>query len=93
MGAYNIVSAAFGRVLGMRLVKGRWLTDHEPSHAVMVNESYARMVFGNSDPVGQHIMVEALAPAPETSSATVVGVAGDLKYTRLDADAEPEVYP
>jgi putative ABC transport system permease protein len=24
--------------------------------------------------------------------ATVVGVAGDLKYTRLDADPEPEVY-
>ena len=91
-GAYNIVSAEFGRILGMRLVKGRWLTDHESGHAVMINESFARLIFGNSDPIGQRIMIEALAPAPEMTPATVVGVAGDLKYTRLDADPEPEVY-
>lgn len=92
IGAYNMVSSEFGRVLGMRLVKGRWLTDHEPGHAVMINESYARAVFGNSDPIGYRIMVETLAPAPEMIPATVVGVTGDLKYTRLDADPEPEVY-
>ncbi len=92
MGAYHIVSAGFGRVLGMPLVKGRWITDHESSPAVMINESYARLVFGNSDPVGRRIMVELLAPAPKTSPATVVGIAGDLKYTRLDAGPEPEVY-
>ncbi|MEO7143429.1 MAG: ABC transporter permease [Bryobacteraceae bacterium] len=92
IGAYNIVSAGFGRVLGMRLVKGRWLTDHEPGHAVMINESYARRIFGNSDSIGRRIMVVGLAPAPKMTAATVVGVTGDLKYTRLDAGPEPEVY-
>jgi putative ABC transport system permease protein len=58
----------------------------------MINESLARLIFGNSDPIGRRIMVEALAPAPEMTPATVVGVAGDLKYGRLDADPEPEVY-
>jgi putative ABC transport system permease protein len=91
-GAYNIASAAFGRVLGIPLVKGRWLTDHEPAPVVMINESYARMVFGDLDPIGQKIMAEALAPAPATAPATVIGVIGDLRYTRLDAASEPEVY-
>jgi putative ABC transport system permease protein len=90
-GTYNLVSAAFGRVLGIRLVNGRWLTDHESSPVVMINETYAR-VFGSANPIGQRIMVEALAPAPNMMPATVVGVAGDLRYTRLDAATEPEVY-
>ncbi len=91
-GSYNAVSAAFGRALGMRLVKGRWLTDREPGHAVMINESYARLIFGDSDPIGQRISVTALAPEHADIFATVVGVAGDLKYTRLDAAPDPEVY-
>ena len=43
-GAYTVVSSSFGRVLGTRLVRGRWLTDHEPGHAVMINESLARLM-------------------------------------------------
>jgi putative ABC transport system permease protein len=91
-GAYTVVSSAFGRVLGLPLVKGRWLTDHETAPVVMINESFARLVFGSSDPIGQRILVPLLAPAPKDIPATIVGVAGDLKYTRLDADPDPEVY-
>ena len=91
-GAFDIVSAAFGRVLGLRLVRGRWLTDREPGPVVMINERFARLVFGDSNPIGRRIVDPLLAPIPEGSPATVVGVVGDLKYTRLDADARPEVY-
>lgn len=92
MASYIMVSAAFGRILGMRLMEGRWLTDHETSHFVMINESFARLIFGNSNPVGQQIMVPLLAPPPKDSPVTVVGVTSDLKYSRLDSDPEPEVY-
>ncbi len=91
-GDFKIVSADFGRVLGLRLVRGRWLTDREPGHAVMINQSFARVMFPNSDPIGRSIMVPALAPIPQGSPATVVGIVGDLKYTRLDAAPGPEVY-
>jgi putative ABC transport system permease protein len=90
--AYNMVSPTFGRVLGMRLVRGRWLTDHESSHVVMVNETLARLVFGAADPIGRRLLVAGLAPAPKDVPATVVGLVSDLKYTRLDAGPDPEVY-
>ena len=92
IGSFHLVSAGFGAVLGMPLVKGRWLTDQETTHVAMVNESFARLIFGRANPIGQKIMVSGLAPAPKDIPATIVGVAGDLKYTRLDADPEPEVY-
>jgi hypothetical protein len=92
MASYSIVSAGFGRVLGMRLVNGRWLTDHEKDLAVMINESFARVAFGNSAPIGRRILVPGFTPGPQASSATVVGVVGDLRYRRLDSGPPPEVY-
>ena len=92
MGSYHAVSDSFGSVLGLRLVRGRWLDEHEPRHVVMINESFARAIFGASDPIGQRIMAEGLAPSPRTVPATVVGVVADLNYKRRGASPEPEVY-
>lgn len=92
LGMYYVVSAGYGRVLGLPLLRGRWIADHESSPTVMINETYARLIFGSTDPIGQRIMVEGLAPAPRTVPATVVGIARDLRHTRLDAETMPEVY-
>jgi putative ABC transport system permease protein len=92
VGAYTVVSPGFARVLGIRLMKGRWLTDAEATPAVMINESCARLLFGNSNPIGRRIAVPLLAPGLQDTLAPVVGIVGDLKYTRLDADPDPEVY-
>jgi len=92
MGAYDIVSAGIGRALGLRLVKGRWLTDHESGRPIVINESLARLKFGGANPVGQRLLVPDTGLPPEVAAATVVGVVADLRYTRLDMDAEPEVY-
>ncbi len=86
---FNTVSASSGRALGMRLLRGRWLTDHESSDVVMINESLANLVFGGTDPIGKRLQVPGRQPPP---MAVVVGLASDLKYTRLDARPEPEVY-
>ena len=73
----------------MRLVRGRWLTDFEPSPAWVINETLARRHFGDSDPVGARFRVPYVGPE---SWATVVGVVADRKLQRLDAPAEPELY-
>ena len=86
---YNTRSAGYFRAMGMRLVKGRWITDAEPNDVVMVNETFARVVFGASDPIGRRIHIPRQHSSPV---AAIVGVASDLKTTKLDADAEPEVY-
>ncbi len=77
-------SSGYPLVAGIPLVKGRWTTDDEPAPAVMVNETFVRRVFGRGDPLGKRLRVYG-------ALASIVGVAGDLKFSRLDADPDPEV--
>jgi putative ABC transport system permease protein len=78
----NTASPGYLKAVGMRLLKGRWLTDSESAPTVLLNESMARQAFGAADPVGRPISI----PEP----ATVVGVVADLKYSKLDAEAPSE---
>jgi putative ABC transport system permease protein len=87
---YSTSSAGYFRALGMRLLKGRWITDAESDEVVLVNETFARVVFGAEDPIGKRILVPRSQAQP--SPATIVGMVADLKAAKLDADAEPEVY-
>jgi putative ABC transport system permease protein len=88
---YHSVSAGYFQAMGMRLVAGRWLIGREPSPAVMINESFARAVFGKADPLGRRITTPASSPTHEYP-ATIVGVVADMRYTKLDAQPAPETY-
>jgi putative ABC transport system permease protein len=88
---YRSVSAGYFQSMGMRLVAGRWLTDHEPSPVVMINESFARAVFGSADPLGRRLRTPSLSP-PHDPLATIVGVIADMRYAKLDAQPAPETY-
>jgi putative ABC transport system permease protein len=88
---YHSVSTGYFHAMGMRLVAGRWLTDREPSSAVMINESFARAVFGKADPLGRRIRAPASSPTGD-SPATIVGVVADMRYAKLDAQPAPETY-
>ena len=80
----NGCSPGYLKALGMRLVRGRWLTDSDQMGMVLINESMAREAFGTEDPIGKQIKI----PTP----ATIVGVVADLKYSKLDADPAPELF-
>jgi putative ABC transport system permease protein len=82
-------SADFVRVMGLRLVKGRWLTDFEPSPAFVINETLARRHFGDSDPTGARFRTPF---AGQETWATVVGVVADRKLQKLAGPAEPELF-
>jgi putative ABC transport system permease protein len=86
----TVSSADLATVMGMRVVKGRWLTDSEPSPAFVINETLARRYFGDSDPLGARFRVPYVG---QESWATVVGVVADnAKLQRLDSAADPDVY-
>jgi putative ABC transport system permease protein len=90
MVAFNMVSMAYGKAIGMQLVRGRWATDSETSPVLLINRSFARQIFQNKDPLGGRIQV----PGPlgeKEAYATVVGIVDDLKYSKLDAEPQPEV--
>lgn len=83
------ISAGFGPLLGMSLVRGRWFNEVETPGAVIVNESLARRFFSTGDALGGHIRLPWLG---EDRFGTIVGVAGDLKYATIDADTGPELF-
>jgi putative ABC transport system permease protein len=84
----NSVSAGSARALGMRVLRGRWISDTEPRHNIVVNESLARRDFPRQDPIGRRIRLDD----DQAPLATIVGVVADLKYAKLDERTDPEVY-
>lgn len=85
----SAVSPGFGSLLGMSLVRGRWLEEAEPQGAVLINEGLARREFPGVDPIGRRLRMPWMGA--ETFSP-IVGVVADLKYAELDAAAAPELF-
>jgi putative ABC transport system permease protein len=81
----NSTTAALTRVMGFRMVRGRWFADGES--ATVLNETLARRAFPGRDAIGHRIQVSDEGPW-----LTVVGIVADLKYSKLDRSAEPEIY-
>ena len=79
-------SSAYARVVGLPLMRGRWVNDGETANVVMVNESFVRRVFAGGDPIGRKVHIGG-----NSTPAEIVGVVGDLKMMRLDASVEPEI--
>ena len=67
------------------MIRGRWLADNEPT--AVINERLSRREFSGHDPIGRRIQVDENGPF-----LTIVGIVEDLRYTKLDAIPEPEVY-
>jgi putative ABC transport system permease protein len=84
----NGVSEGSARALGMRVLRGRWISETEPPRHVVVNERMARRSFPLDDPVGRRIRLGG----PDSPLMTIVGVVSDLRYAALDQSPEPEVY-
>ena len=54
-GVLSSASEGYASALGLRVVKGRWLTDHEPAPVFVINETLARQAFLGADPIGKRI--------------------------------------
>ncbi|MGE0866315.1 MAG: ABC transporter permease [Vicinamibacterales bacterium] len=78
--------------MGIPIRRGRGFTAEDGPNApsaVIVNEAMARRVFGQEDPIGQHIRT---GPNPSGAWSTVVGVIGDIRHAGLEAEPAPEMY-
>ncbi|HEY6340600.1 MAG TPA: ABC transporter permease [Bryobacteraceae bacterium] len=78
----HTASSGYLRAIGLRITQGRWITDNEPEPVVVVNQSFARRVALTENPVGLRI----------GDKGRIVGVVADLRYSKLDADPDPEIY-
>jgi putative ABC transport system permease protein len=78
--------------MGIPVLAGRNFTREEATEqrrTCVVNESFARKYFPNSSPIGQRIRVQMEENPPPRE---IVGIVGDVRYEKLDAELFPMVY-
>lgn len=92
--AYRVVTANYFATVGIRLVKGRTLSDddtraHNPS--LVVNEALANKYWPGRDPIGERVYLGA-PDSRIVDSATIVGVVANTHDAGLRSDPVPEVF-
>lgn len=90
--SYSAVGADYFNTLGIKLIKGRYLTERDDDRApqvVVINETLARRFFPGEEPLGKHLILKKSNPqiAPE-----IVGVIGDVRGNALDAESKAGIY-
>jgi putative ABC transport system permease protein len=84
------VSAGYFRTLGIPLVRGRLFTDTDVSGhptVVVVDQLFARRVFGDADPIGRRVRNGGDQPW-----ATIVGVVSNMRRDGKEKDFRPQIY-
>jgi predicted permease len=85
----TIASPNYANVLGVRLIRGRALSDTDDLRAplvVLVNQAFARRYLPNEDPVGQRVA------SASGSWRTIVGVVSDARNRGIDTEVMPELF-
>jgi predicted permease len=99
-GSSRTVSPSYFDLMGIRLLRGRWLNHDDESgvsRAVLVNETEASQLWPGMDPIGKHLAdVGNQEPSPAVmdmkTASIVVGVVRGTHHERLDKDSGWETY-
>ena len=87
---WNIVSPGYFETMGIRLVEGRYFDSRDGAggtDVVVINQSMARMFWGNQSPIGRRIR-----PGFQDPWCQVIGVVADVKNGGIDKAARTELY-
>jgi predicted permease len=84
---YYDVSPGYFRTIGTRLLAGREFTWNEPTGSIaIINETFARRMFGSTNVVGRHFRYFGGPPVE------IIGLAEDGKYFTLSEDPRSVVF-
>jgi len=86
----NTVGADYFQTMSIPLRRGRMFTERDDDKApktVIINETLARRIFSQQDPLGQRLYLRG-----GNTPYEVVGVVGDTKQFNLTGDASPEIF-
>ena len=90
----GFVAPDFLRTLGIPVLRGRGLTEHDRDGApqvVLLNETAARRFFPGEDPLGKRILL-GWSEDGVPKGGEVVGIVGDFKQRALEREVEPELF-
>jgi predicted permease len=84
---FYCTSPDYLRTMGIRLLRGRFFTEHDDLSApnvMVIDEELARTIFPNQDPLGQHLVL----PFPGAEQPReIVGIVQHVKHWGLAKDA------
>lgn len=86
----NVVAPGYFEGMGIPLLRGRAFArsdDRGTAPAVIINETFARLAFGDADPVGLTVPLRDDWPP-----MLIAGVVRDAKYYQLDEAPWPQIY-
>ena len=80
------------KTMGIPIRRGRDFNNTDGPSAppvAVINETMARRLFPNQDPIGQRVRTGPNATGPWT---TIIGVIGDIRHGGLEEEPQPEMY-
>jgi len=86
---FYIVQPDYLKTMRIPLRRGRFLSPQDNEHSplsIVIDERFARLFFGDQDPVGKHINFAII-----NSTAEIVGVVGHVNQWGLDTDATAQI--
>jgi predicted permease len=86
---FYVVQPEYLKVMGIPLLRGRFLTPTDNEHSpfvTVIDERFARLNFGDQNPVGKRINFDIF-----NTTAEVVGVVGHVKQWALDTDGSSTI--
>ncbi|HKA20390.1 MAG TPA: ABC transporter permease [Blastocatellia bacterium] len=89
----RMVTPEYFDVLRMRLIQGRQFDENDTANSepvVIVNETYARQAFKDTEALGEHLIVQRTKT--NNRSTRIVGVVSDLKQFGLNSLAPAAVF-
>lgn len=94
IGHVRLVTDEFIETMGMTVNRGRSLTRSDlragAPWVIVVNEAFARLIFGDDNPLGQRVSGWTSGPDPDWRE--IVGVVADIRSFGLENQVPPEIY-
>ena len=90
-----IMTPGYLQALGLRLQRGREITEQDGKDApfvLLVSESLAARFWPNQDPIGKRLRLPSNSGRDDAPWRTVVGVVGDVKQYGLDKPGTSAMY-
>jgi putative ABC transport system permease protein len=89
------IQPGYFRTMGIRLVAGRDFTERDDANSpavIILSEEFVRRYFPNENPLGKRMRMIGPFAGPNPPWREIIGVAADVKGSRLNAAAKPEAY-
>ncbi len=90
---WQSASPGYFKTIGIPILRGRNFTAEDAARSqrvALINESLARRVFPNEDPIGKRVSFGA--PRTQADWRELIGVVGDARHHTLEIEPEPRAY-